>query len=198
MEDVDIKLGERVRKIRNERGLTLQDVANFTGFSKALISQIENNIVMPPINTLAKIAKVLNVKMTYFFEEEINQNDFFVVRSDEKKYIYREGVKHGYMYEELAKIKSFDFMDWLLVTVKPDKMDDKLFSHEGFEYMYIVQGGLRMKLGGEVLELKEGDSIAFNSKIPHAAVTLDKETALVLNAHLKIEALTDFIKMSRD
>ncbi|MCD8568124.1 MAG: helix-turn-helix domain-containing protein [Geovibrio sp.] len=52
-----IKIGERVRKIRNQRGLTLQDVASFTGFSKALISQIENNVVTPPINTLSKIAK---------------------------------------------------------------------------------------------------------------------------------------------
>lgn len=198
MEDIEIKIGERVRRIRNERGLTLQDVAGFTGFSKALISQIENNIVMPPITTLAKIAKVLNVKMTYFFEEEISQHDYFVVRSDEKKFIYREGVKHGYMYEELAKMQSFDFLDWLLVTVKPEKMDEKLFSHEGFEYMYIIQGGLKMKLGSDILELKTGDSIAFNSKIPHAAVTLGNETALVLNAYLKIESLTEFIKNSRD
>ncbi|MCD8493283.1 MAG: helix-turn-helix domain-containing protein [Geovibrio sp.] len=43
-----IKIGERVRKIRNQRGLTLQDVASFTGFSKALISQIENNVVTLP------------------------------------------------------------------------------------------------------------------------------------------------------
>ncbi|MGE4317851.1 MAG: helix-turn-helix domain-containing protein [Deferribacterales bacterium] len=198
MEDIEIKIGERVRKIRNERGLTLQDVANFTGFSKALISQIENNIVMPPINTLAKIAKVLNVKMTYFFEEEINQNDFFVVRNDDKKYIYREGVKYGYMYEELAKVKSFDYLDWLLVTIKPDRPNDKLFSHEGYEYMYIVKGGLKMSLGNEVLELKAGDSIAFNAKIPHAAVTLDDTTAQVLSAHLKLETLTEYIKNEKD
>ncbi len=198
LEDIEIKIGERVRKIRNERGLTLQDVANFTGFSKALISQIENNIVMPPINTLAKIAKVLNVKMTYFFEEEINQNDFFVVRNDDKKYIYREGVKYGYMYEELAKVKSFDYLDWLLVTIKPDRPNDKLFSHEGYEYMYIVKGGLKMSLGNEVLELKAGDSIAFNAKIPHAAVTLDETTAQVLSAHLKLETLTEYIKNEKD
>jgi len=194
MEDIDVKIGERVRKIRNERGLTLQDIANFTGFSKALISQIENNIVMPPINTLAKIAKVLNVKMTYFFEEEINHSDYYVVKKDQKKFIFREGVKHGYMYEELAKIKSFDYLDWLLVTIKPDKCDDKLFSHEGYEYMYIVEGGIRMKMGNEEMDLVEGDSIAFNSKIPHAAVPLEGQTALVLNAHLKIEALRDFIR----
>lgn len=194
MEDIEIKIGERVRRIRNERGLTLQDVANFTGFSKALISQIENNIVMPPINTLGKIAKVLNVKMTYFFEEEVDQNDFFIVRDEDKKFIYREGVKYGYMYEELAKIKSFDYMDWLLVTIKPEKTDDKLFSHDGYEYMYVIQGEVRMRLGTEVIVLKKGDSIAFNSKIPHASVTTDEQTALLLNAHLKIEALEEYIK----
>lgn len=196
MEDIEVKVGERVRRIRNERGLTLQDVANFTGFSKALISQIENNIVMPPINTLAKIAKVLNVKMTYFFEEEVDQNDYFVVRDEDKKFIYREGVKYGYMYEELAKIKSFDFMDWLLVTIKPEKTDDKLFSHDGYEYMYVVQGTVKMRLGTETIVLKKGDSIAFNAKIPHASVTTDDQTALLLNAHLKIEALEESIKKS--
>ncbi|ADD67930.1 transcriptional regulator, XRE family [Denitrovibrio acetiphilus DSM 12809] len=194
MQDTEVKIGERVRKIRNERGLTLQDVANFTGFSKALISQIENNIVMPPINTLSKIAKVLNVKMTYFFEEEINQKDYYVVKKDQKKFIFREGVKHGYMYEELAKVKSFDYLDLLLVTIKPDKRDEKLFSHEGYEYMFVVEGGMSMKMGNDVIDLYAGDSIAFNSKIPHAAVPLDDQTALVLCAHLKVEALREFLQ----
>lgn len=80
------------------------------------------------------------------------------------------------------------------MTIKPDKCDDKLFSHEGYEYMYIVEGGIRMKMGNDEFDLVAGDSIAFNSKIPHAAVPLEGQTAIVLSAHLKIEALREFIQ----
>lgn len=186
MEDFSVKIGERVRKIRNERGLTLQDVANFTGFSKALISQIENNVVMPPINTLSKIANVLNVKMTYFFEDELDYKDYYVVRADERKYVFREGVKHGYMYEGLAQMKDFDQLEMCLVTIKPAQTEKKLFNHEGYEYIIVKDGEVNLYLNNDVLRLKEGDSIAFNSQIPHYVESVEQKEAKIISAILKI------------
>jgi len=187
MEEPEIKIGERVRKIRNERGLTLQDVANYTGFSKALISQIENNVVMPPINTLGKIAKILNVKMTYFFEEEIDHREYHIVRKDERKMVFREGVKHGYLYENLASMSANDVLQMILVTIKSGDGQKKLFNHEGYEYMYVAEGKIRFYLSNEIIDLEKGDSIAFNSKIPHYAESISEEDSKVVNALLKID-----------
>jgi len=186
MNEFDINIGERVKKLRHEKGLTLQDVAKLTGFSKALISQIENNIVTPPINTLAKIAKVLNVKMTYFFEEEIDYKDYYIVRANERKFAFREGAKHGYLYEELASMKYSDIFETFMVYIKPGSGEKKLFSHKGYEFMYIVSGHLRLYLNQDVCELQEGDTIAYNSEIPHYAESLIDGDSKVLSVRIKI------------
>ena len=68
VEDFDI--GVKIKALRTSKKKTLQDVANETGFSPALISQIENNNVSPPIATLSKVAKVLGVRVGYFFKDE--------------------------------------------------------------------------------------------------------------------------------
>ncbi|GAB1534750.1 XRE family transcriptional regulator [Geovibrio sp. ADMFC3] len=188
-----IKIGERVRKIRNQRGLTLQDVASYTGFSKALISQIENNVVTPPINTLSKIAKVLNVKMTYFFEEEIDYNDYHMVKRNDRKLIFREGVKHGYIYEELAKVHGFENLEIYMVTIKESGNDKKLFNHEGYEYVYLQRGQINLYLNDEVIEMEEGDSIAFNSRIPHYLECPSGE-AKVIGILLKTEGLKEHLE----
>ncbi len=66
-------IGGKLKTLRKARNLTLKQVAAATGFSLALISQVENNNIMPPIPTLAKFAEFYRVKMTYFFtEQEIN------------------------------------------------------------------------------------------------------------------------------
>ena len=64
-----LDLGNQVRKLRTARSLTLQDLADLTGLSKPNLSQIENNLVTPPIATLLKIATALGVPIGYFFQE---------------------------------------------------------------------------------------------------------------------------------
>jgi transcriptional regulator with XRE-family HTH domain len=194
MADLEINIGERVRKLRNERDLTLQDVANFTGFSKALISQIENGVVMPPITTLARIAKVLNVKMTYFFDEEVNYKDYYVVKKDERKFVFKEGAKHGYLYEELAHIKNNDIFEPFVVTINPNSDEKKLFAHDGYEFMFLLKGGITLYLNNDTIELNEGDSIAFNSKIPHYAESNTGEQSKILSIRLKGQDIKKIIQ----
>ncbi|ADR18717.1 MULTISPECIES: helix-turn-helix domain-containing protein [Calditerrivibrio] len=185
MEEFNINIGERIKRLRHMRNLTLQDVANFTGFSKALISQIENNVVTPPITTLAKIAKVLNVKMVYFFEDDLDFKEYYLVKKNDRKIAYREGAKHGYIYEELAHIKNNDIFESFVVTIRSEPREKKLFSHEGYEFMYILEGGIRMYLNNDVVTLEEGDSISFSSKIPHYAETLGDKDAKILSIRMK-------------
>ena len=64
-----LNLGGKIKALRRRKGYTLKDVSERTGFSTALLSQIENNIVSPPISTLWRIAEVLETKLHYFFQE---------------------------------------------------------------------------------------------------------------------------------
>ena len=103
---MEFDIGKKIKTLRKERKLTLQDVANETGFSPALISQIENNNVSPPIATLSKIARFFDVKMSFFFEEGEGATRYEIVRKDERRVVSRviskDGTGHGYTYETLS------------------------------------------------------------------------------------------------
>src|SRR6266704_835577 len=81
----DYNIGAKIKKLRLAKKMTLQAVAKETGFSPALISQIENNNVSPPIATLSKIAKFFDVKIGIFFTEDEQEYRYEVVRANERK-----------------------------------------------------------------------------------------------------------------
>src|SRR5512138_3637439 len=70
----ELNLGQKIRRLRQERRLTLQELSDASTLSKPLLSQIENDQVIPPIATLLKIAKGLKVGIHYFFEEQEDRN----------------------------------------------------------------------------------------------------------------------------
>jgi len=102
---MDFNIGSKIKRLRKLRKLTLQDVARETGFSPALISQIENNNVSPPIATLSKL-RFFDVKIGSFFEEEEAERKYEVVRKGERRVVSRviskAGTGHGYTYEALS------------------------------------------------------------------------------------------------
>ena len=77
----DYNIGAKIKKLRLAKKLTLQAVAKETGFSPALISQIENNNVSPPIATLSKIAKFFDVKIGLFFADDEEECRYEIVRA---------------------------------------------------------------------------------------------------------------------
>ena len=102
----DFNIGAKIKKLRLAKKLTLQAVARETGFSPALISQIENNNVSPPIATLSKIARFFDVKIGHFFAEEEEECRYEIVKGNERKMmprvISRAGTSQGYTYESLS------------------------------------------------------------------------------------------------
>lgn len=181
----ELRLGAKIKELRLVRRLTLQDVARETGFSTALISQIENNNVSPPIATLSKISKVLDVKIGYFFEEEDSKRSFEVVRSNERKVINRvvsrSGVKHGYTYEALSFQKKSKKMEPFVLTISAETEDaSNLYSHEGEEFLIVLKGKAELIYGKERIVLNEGDSVYFDSSIKHRLLSYQKKVAKVL------------------
>jgi len=84
-----LKLGEKVRELRLKKQQTLRQVAETTGLSIPLLSQVENNAVSPPVATLLRIAKALEVGISYFFREEESRERAVVVRKHERKKTFR-------------------------------------------------------------------------------------------------------------
>ena len=165
-----LDLGNQVRKLRNERSLTLQDLAGLTGLTKPNLSQIENNLVTPPIATLLKIATALGVPIGYFFQESPQQINMIVVRKEDRYGIAKgPHISHiGYQYEPLAYPKIDKSMEPFIVEMEEREASDIVFNnHRGEEFLFVLRGSLEFCYGDDSVTLEEGDSLYFDSIVPH-------------------------------
>ncbi len=178
----EMKLGEKVRGLRQEQRLTLQALADMTGLSKPLLSQIENDQVTPPIATLLKIAKGLKVGIHYFFEEAGDRQKFMLTRGEQSVGTQRrpgkDTVQHGYMYKPLAPGMRQKKVEPFLIEFEQRAWDDSLFySHEGVEFLYLLDGELEFHYADEVMRLYPGDSIYYESSEQHGYVSVGEVQA---------------------
>lgn len=180
----EMLVGEKVKKLREEKGMSLAELAEKSGFSSALLSQIENHMISPPLGTLIKLAAAMEVAIGHFFEDETDA-PFVIVRSGERSHVSRvaskEGVKYGYSYESLAQGKKDRFMEPFIVTLEPaTKKDRNAFSHEGEEFIFVLEGEMEVTLEDHTDVLKPGDSIYFDSKLRHRVECVGDGEARVL------------------
>lgn len=180
----DYNIGAKIKKLRLAKKLTLQAVARETGFSPALISQIENNNVSPPIATLSKIAKFFDVKIGMFFTEDEEECRYEVVRSSERKLIprviSRSGTSQGYSYESLSFRKQNKKMEPFLLTVTEKASEENTYSHDGEEFLFIMKGTADLLLDNERIVLAEGDCVYFDSSLRHRLLSKDGSEVKVL------------------
>jgi transcriptional regulator with XRE-family HTH domain len=167
----ELKVGEKVRELREKSGRTLQEMADRTGYSSALLSQIENHMVSPPLGALIKIARALDVKVGAFFGDDPRE-PFAIVRKDERRHISRfaskEGVNYGYSYESLGFDKRGRHMEPFLVTLEPATLkSEKVSAHDGEEFIFVLDGEMEVILAKHKDVLYPGDSIYYDSTIPH-------------------------------
>jgi transcriptional regulator with XRE-family HTH domain len=181
---VEYNIGSKIKELRKARNLTLQDVARETGFSPALISQIENNNVSPPIATLSKIARFFDVKIGLFFEEEEVDCKYEVVRKADRRVVSRvisvAGTGHGYTYEALSFRKRNKKMEPFLVTVARRPDEETLYNHEGEEFLLILNGQAEILLEDERILLQEGDAVYFDATLRHRLLSCGGEETQVL------------------
>jgi transcriptional regulator with XRE-family HTH domain len=180
-EVLELKLGEKIRKLRQEKRHTLQELAEATGLSKPLLPQIENDQVTPPLATLLRIAKGLKVGIHYFFEEEGDRQKFVLTRGGSGPFSRRRSGAdqvQGYLYRPLAPgIRHKQIEPFLIEFEKADWDDSRFYSHEGVEFIYLLDGILEFHYGQEVMTLMPGDSIYYDSAEPHGYVSTGREPA---------------------
>lgn len=164
-------IGAKIKELRRAKKMTLQDVSNVTGFSTALISQIENDNVSPPIATLSKIANFFDVKIGHFFTENEEVCPYEVIRSCERtvvpKVVSKDGTNHGYYYESLSGRKKNTKMDPFLLTLNEKVTNTDTYSHKGEEFLFVIKGTAELLLDDERIVLGEGDSVYFDANLKH-------------------------------
>lgn len=180
----DYNIGAKIKELRRAKKLKLQDVANETGFSTALISQIENNNVSPPIATLSKIAHYFDVKIGHFFNENEEESPYEVLRCNERtvvpKVVSKDGTSQGYFYESLSVRKKNRKMDPFLLTLNEKVTNTDTYSHNGEEFLFVMNGTAELLLDDQRIILNEGDSVYFDANLKHRLLSSECEEVKVL------------------
>jgi transcriptional regulator with XRE-family HTH domain len=179
------QIGHRLEELRNDRRMTLIDLAAKTGLERNLLSEIEKGEVVPPVATLLKLAKALNVGMAAFFDGIAVSAAVSVTRKGERVPIKRRPHHHegevDYVYESLETKKPGKNMEPFIVEFMPMEIADMVFSnHEGEEFHYILEGKVEFRTNDCVEVLEPGDSIYFESGQNHSFRSLDKQPSKVI------------------
>lgn len=168
--EVVLKVGESAKEIREKKGLSLQDISQRTGLEPELLAEIERGEVSPPLGTIIKLAKALEMKMGYFISGAENL-PYTIVRKNEQRLISRydseKSDKYGYEFSSLAPYKKDRHMEPFLVTLEPVDIEEERSTHDGQEFIYVLEGTMEVRLGEEVHLLEPGDAIYYDSTVPH-------------------------------
>ncbi|HOF04370.1 MAG TPA: XRE family transcriptional regulator [Syntrophales bacterium] len=178
----DINIGRKVKELREKSQLTIMDLAAKTGVSKSVLAEIESGDVIPPVATLLKLAKAMNVGMAFFFQDTTWTDKISVTRKDQRIRIRRRPHHHegevDYIYESLETRKPDKHMEPLFVEFQPMETGDMVFSsHEGEEFVYLLEGRLEFRSHERIEVLAPGDAIYFDSDLSHAFRGLDNTAA---------------------
>lgn len=167
------KIGNRVKALRLLQNRTIQDLAKAADLSKSMISKIENNKTIPSIAALVKIASSLGVSVSDILEAEETLSAEFTEATAFKENITR--TDKGYSIFPFASKYHHKKMQPFLIVAKKGEVKNHELTHEGEEFIYVISGVLKFKVGGTTYELEKGDSLYFNSLELHGMMPVSEE-----------------------
>ena len=167
-------IGLNIRNIRSETGSTLTAIAKKISITKSTLSKIENGQISAPISTLMRIAQALEVPVADFFHEKKEEPPYILTRNGKGKIIQHNGTKLGYAYEGLALDKKDKFVEPFILTINLCDPPGE-FYHEGQEFIYMLSGIMDFTIDEEVMRLKAGDSVFFDSETNHKTQIIGKK-----------------------
>ena len=167
-----LEIGKRLRRLRKERHMNLAELAEKSGVSIGLISQIERDLVAPSVVSLYHTAQALGTDISYFFST--SDPCYVLQRKGTHKIIStNSGLDEHLM---LSPDRPNRAMDFLLLTLKGgEAYDREQISHQGEEYCYVISGELTILIDDEELKLQAGDSLWLSSNHPHLYINCGDE-----------------------
>jgi transcriptional regulator with XRE-family HTH domain len=162
-------LGDRIRRVREIRGLTIKDLSSRTGIDIDTLGRIESSKLIPALGQLVRLGKALDMKMGYFVSPGIDK-PMTVVRKHERRPVSRYGeaksMLYGYSYESLAPDKANRLMEPFIITLVPTETEE-FSTHGGQEFLYVLEGEAKVQVGEHADFLNPGDAVYYDSNHPH-------------------------------
>ena len=181
------EIGNRVRRLRESKGLSLAELSNLTGFEEDLLEKIEKQEVYPQLGTAIRLSKALESAFGRLVSG-VGDRLYSITRKEEEKVVSRStgraGTQKLYTYKSLAPEVKGRHMEALLVQLE-ENPGGELSVHDGEEFIYVLEGTVVMQVGEDRFELEPGDSVYYLSTTPHliAAKTGQARILAVLYGH---------------
>ncbi|MCX7309074.1 MAG: cupin domain-containing protein [Afipia sp.] len=166
----EVEIGIRLKHARLVKGLRLRELAASLDCSESFLSKVENNRVRPSLAMLHRIVGELGINIPLLFAGPIEAvGPVQIVHADNRPVIRTGPFGHGpgILLERLISASRTSLLEANVHCVEPGGHTDGVYTHEGEEIGYILQGKVELRVDGKWYELKEGDSFFFRSNLPH-------------------------------
>lgn len=180
------QLGNKIKQIRENNEMSVEELASKSHCSSEIIENIENGDLIPSLTPLIKIARVLGVRLGTFLDDA-PQTGPVIVKSGKSDHVIHFSGKEDHPdtsaldFYSLASGKSDRHMEPFIIDVHPHETEEyKLSSHEGEEFIYVINGEIEILYGQDNYLLSAGDSIYYDSVIPHDLHAYGKQDAKIL------------------
>ena len=177
----DLRIGVKLKHARLMRGLRLRDVAAQANCSESLVSKVENGRANPSINTLHRIANVLDINIGQLFSRP-DEGRKIINRKGERPMIAGDTLRRGsgITLERLIPYDIGCLLQGNVHIIGPGGRSDGEVSHDGEEVGYVLEGALEITVNGNSYVAEAGDSFYFHSTLPHSCRNLSKGVTRVL------------------
>ncbi len=179
-----MSVGEKIKSLRIEKKMSPVDLARQSGISEPDLAKVEENELAPPLGIIINLAKVLAVPVGDLFGDS-GDSPFCIVRSDDGAAVSRFSSAYakscGYTYQGLGQQKRNRQMEPFLVTLNPKEGQEVLANeHIGEEFIYVLEGKVEVSLLDHKDILNPGDSIYYDSNVPHVISCHGEKPAKIL------------------
>ncbi|MFW5730086.1 MAG: helix-turn-helix domain-containing protein [Desulfonatronovibrionaceae bacterium] len=174
-------IGSKIKKFRELEEIRLEELADRSGLDQNYIQSLEEGQMQPALGPLLKISRALGTRLGTFLDDTITQDPLVVrlkEREEEKSLLKGVDKPEALRFFSLGRGKSDRHMEPFYIEIFPESAEQNtLSSHEGEEFIVVVSGQVQVKYGQEIYVLKPGDSIYYNSVVPHHVSVLNQEKA---------------------
>jgi len=176
-----VQIGERINRLRQDKGLSLSELSQLTGFDEQMLTAIEAGSLCPQLGTLIKLSKALDSALQRLIHSE-GKHFYAITRRNESKEVTRSTTGRGrhsaYTYMSMAPEVKGRHMEPLMVTL--EKIEDPAPSvHDGEEFIYVLEGRVALTIGSAHFELQPGDSAYYLSTTPHQVAAAEAQAKIL-------------------
>ncbi len=173
----EILVGRRLRDLRTRQGFSLRALAEKSGLNVNTLSLVENGKSSPSVSTLQQLAEALNVPISGFFEEEPVKHRVVFTPSYQRPQVNFGATR----MQNLAKDLAGNNLQPFIVSLKPGMgSGDRMIVHTGHEFVFCLEGSIRYQIEDNAYLLSPGDSLVFESHLPHCWENNGQEDAQIL------------------